>query len=185
MKELELGKIELGEKVRVSDPCYDMGVWCAGTVENVLAGEYVCTAEIMPHELTNWGDRVSSITVVHKDYVNNNLEWEGTGFEVGVDSGQAGIYDLEYFEKSQPDDDYQVDDSLSAEEQPTWYSKVCKATDDFAKTLDGKCLVSRSGFGDGGYDCLVTKNEDGKVVAISITYIWEDDLDDEEDEEEY
>ena len=28
-------QIRLGRKVRVSDPCYGTGVWCAGTIDNV------------------------------------------------------------------------------------------------------------------------------------------------------
>ena len=39
----KIGKIKLSDKVRVSDPGYDMDVWCAGTIENVLPGNYLCT----------------------------------------------------------------------------------------------------------------------------------------------
>ncbi len=27
--------IELGDKVMVSDPCYDLDIWCQGVLENV------------------------------------------------------------------------------------------------------------------------------------------------------
>lgn len=30
--------IQLSDMVRVTDPCYDMDVWCAGTLKDVLPG---------------------------------------------------------------------------------------------------------------------------------------------------
>ena len=32
--------ITLGQRVRVTDPCYDLDVWCTGTLDNVKAGVY-------------------------------------------------------------------------------------------------------------------------------------------------
>lgn len=37
--------IELGDKVVISDPCYDLDVWCSGTLENVKPGIWRTKAE--------------------------------------------------------------------------------------------------------------------------------------------
>ena len=44
-------------------------------------------------------------------------------------------------------------------------------------TVDGLGFVSSSGYGDGCYDCWVAER-DGKVVAIRVEYITEDDEED-------
>lgn len=41
-----------------------------------------------------------------------------------------------------------------------------------AATVDGKCLVSSSGDGDGSYHCFVGRNNKGKIVSIKIDYYY-------------
>ena len=89
-----IGTIELGDKVRISDPCYQMDVWCAGTLEDVLPGVYNCFMQ--KADTGDWGIRVASIEVRHRDYTKIE-PMEVTNIDVGVDSGHAGIYDLDYF----------------------------------------------------------------------------------------
>ena len=39
MNDLEyIGTFSLGTKVMVSDPCYKLGTWCQGVLENVKSG---------------------------------------------------------------------------------------------------------------------------------------------------
>ena len=110
-----IGTIELNNKVRISDPCYNIDTWCAGTLEDVLQGKYNC---YMQHvDCKDWGIRVASIEVKHNDYPDVEPT-EITNIDVGVDSGQAGIYDLDYFIKNR--EDKNGDD--------TWYWKVCDKT---------------------------------------------------------
>lgn len=97
------GTITLGSKVMVSDPCYKLGTWCQGVLENVLSGEYNCKV-IFVDEGT-WGVRVARIVVIHKDYENRTLRVERENFVVGVDSGTAGIYDYDYYTKYHTDKD--------------------------------------------------------------------------------
>ncbi len=167
VKEIDKGFINLGEKVMVSDPCYKMGTWCQGTIDNVLKGIYKCDLEM--YDDRAWGSRVSAIQVTHVDYVNKILAY-GCECDIGVDSGQAGIFDYEYYEKyhnGKTDDD--------------WYDTVCDKTiseyngKEFfnGNTIDGLGFVSSSGYGDGFYDCWVAEC-DGKVVAIRIEFIAED-----------
>lgn len=110
-----VGSIELNNKVRISDPCYDIDTWCAGTLENVLEGKYNCYMQRV--DCCDWGIRVASIEVKHKDYLHIEPD-EVQNIDVGVDSGQAGIYDLDYFIKNR--EDKNGDD--------TWYCRVCDST---------------------------------------------------------
>lgn len=173
-------QIRLGRKVRVSDPCYGTGVWCAGTIDNVKEGLYNVAVEISDEGM--WGKRVKSLTVVHAEYKGLLFFNESARFEVGVDSGQAGIYDEDYYNKYHTADDCDDD----------WYDDICNLTNP-AGTKDGKCAVSSSGFGDGGYTCYMLVNDDNQVIAISIVFIedeedddedYDDDFSEEEDEED-
>lgn len=160
------GTIVLGEKVRISDPCYDPDTWCAGTLENVNPGVYNCYVNFK--DTGEFGIRVASIIAVHSEFDNENFKNPEivTNIDVGVDSGQCGIYDLEYFKRNQPDGE--------------WYDRVYyqashKNNKFDAGTVDGKCFVSASGFGDGSYNCFVKYNDDGQIVFIEIRYLEEED----------
>lgn len=124
------GTITLGSKVTVSDPCYNLGTWCQGVLENVLPGEYNCSYNFDENE-----GRVSYMYVSHNSLdektVRNIVAYtEAEDFEVGVDSGMAGIYDYDYYAAHHKDD-------LDKE----WYTKVYEATkvitpnQDFGKFL--------------------------------------------------
>lgn len=202
------GFIALDDKVMVSDPCYGMDTWCQGVIDNVLKGNYKCTVEISDEGAC--GKRVSAIQVVHADYMKKFLEYSKENFEVGVDSGQAGIFDYEYYKK------YHSDDNETEHVDNDWYWRVCEITttriknpnyeefdyekhkDDFfeaheeymnsgkaylyletsdGNTIDGLGFASSSGYGDGGYCCWTAHNDEGKIVAIRVEYITEDDED--------
>lgn len=228
-----VGEIELGDKARISDPCYRMDTWCAGTLEDILPGKYDCYMQKV--DTGGWGVRVASIEVKHKNYSNIESN-EIQDIDVGVDSGQAGVYDLDYFVENRgnkswylgvgdatyryvrnpkyvPFEDSEfcseteyktihyafnnylpINDTLSkevVEYYEAWdkyRNNICsvKMIPQFtASTLDGKCLVSSSGDGDGIYTCLVGRNEDGKIVTIKIDYYYGYDEDYEEEEDEY
>lgn len=109
-------------------------------------------------------------------------------FEVGVDSGQAGIFDLAEYAKALSDKEA---DSQNREERGSqfsqFYQQVCYLT---SKEASFGVLpfgaVSSSGYGDGGYRCYVLKDAAGtpeeKIVAALILFIGdqtdEDDCDD-------
>lgn len=169
------GVIRLGEKVIVSDPCYGLNTWCQGVLENVLPGNYKCTVEFSDEG--SWGKRVSAIAVCHEDYVDNlgvAPEYDPEPFEVGVDSGQAGIFDYEYYAK------YHSDLKNSEHVDADWYEQVSRLTYGrkigfCGNIIDKQGLVSSSGYGDGGYTCWTAKNPDGKIYSILIEFITEDD----------
>jgi hypothetical protein len=101
-----------------------------------------------------------------------DLEWEELDIDVVVDSGQAGIFDLEHY----------FDDSV-IEEEPKfdcdhnkWYRACCEQT--LTKMSAGIIsfgVVSSSGYGDGSYIVNIIKNNDGKIIAIKIDFCLGDD----------
>lgn len=181
MSIIEKGFIEIENEVMVSDPCYKPGTWCQGVIRNMKPGQYLVCGEIV--DCDTWGNRVSRIWIIHEAYVSQKdklaLNWED--FEVGVDSGQAGIYDLSYY----------LQNWFNEETSEDWYDRVCDKT--YASdtgfefnTLDDKCVVSSSGFGDGSYSCQTGKNEDGKIVCVEIDFgVEDDDSDDWDDDEKW
>lgn len=110
--------IELSDKVRISDPCYDMNTWCAGTLENVLSGTYHCFTQRV--DQGDWGVRIENIEVRHKDWLHIDPT-EEMDIYVGVDSGQCGIYDLEYFRMCKE----------NAQKDDIFYGKVCDLTEEY------------------------------------------------------
>ena len=166
--------IKLGNKVMVSDPCYGLGTWCQGVLENVFPGNYKCNVEYSDEG--DWGIRVAAIEVVHEDY-DEVLCMDMENFDVGVDSGQAGIFDYDYYSE------YHDSCDVRPHVNDDWYDRVCNITlsEASAGNIDGLGFVSSSGFGDGGYACWTERNRDGYIVAIRVEFITEYD---EEDEEE-
>lgn len=160
-----LGNITLGERVLVTDPCYDRGTWCAGVVENVLSGEYV--AKIYKRQTKfGWGERVARLSV--KRNGSRVVKRIDSRIDVGVDSGQAGIFD---------DAIYPQGSTGRYEDENSFYRRVCRLTyDDASKAFGGGIIeergaVSSSGFGDGSYTCALGLDEDDRVVEISIRYL--------------
>lgn len=103
--------IELKNKVVISDPCYDINVWCQGILENVKPGTWHTKAENL--NVNCWGDRCSALIAWHEDVEEPN-NFEKTNIRVGVDSGQAGIYDYNHFAY--------IKDNKERDEQ--WYDSI-------------------------------------------------------------
>lgn len=153
----ELDKtLKLKDKVQISDPCYDLSTWCSGTLENVLPGTYHCFLQREQIE-----KRISAIEIRHEQYLDVSPRFF-SDIDVGVDSGQCGIYDLDYFKDVNGDEE--------------WYKTVCDSTFDgnyfTADVLDEKCFVCAKGYGDGSYICKYnTRNK--KIVSIGLYFIWD------------
>ena len=157
MKQIELNS----GTVRVSDPCYEPDIWCAKTVKDMLAGKFNCKARVK--DCGDWGKRIATLTIRHEDYPKGGFdEYLGS---VGVDSGQCGFFDPEYYEKNQPDDDFNNKES--------WYRRVCELTlnePDWG-TIDGKGVVASSGYGDGYYSVYACRNSSGFIVGLRLKFI--------------
>lgn len=195
-------EFNLGSKVVVSDPCYDIPTWCQAIITGVLPGKYL--AEVTETDGTDgWGVRIATLAATHVDYVDRIgfIEWEESSADIGVDSGQCGIFDFEHYRNDDSSETYGLpliwggkngDDSGDL-----WYERMCSLTlgtedggvsnDDWGVTPDG--AVSSSGYGDGSYTLMIGKIEDD-IVAFEIIYVgteededeWEDDGEDRGDE---
>lgn len=176
-------KINLSENVRVSDPCYTDDVCCKTQLKNVLPGIY--NYDVSSKDLGDWGNRVSSITLIHENHnANDSLMWEYHS-DIGVDSGQAGIFCESSYRNNEvaagittPDIDFPFDDGGPGE---AWYVKMCKFTlscDGFGAYDTG--VVSSSGIGDGSYPLYVVYDENDKIIAMQIDYLPEDEEDEDD-----
>lgn len=86
----------VSSRMAVSDPCYDADVWCRGELENVLPGTWQAYA--VKRDKGEWGPRVVRLVAVHREYADTcETVAELTSFEVGVDSGQAGLFDCLHY----------------------------------------------------------------------------------------
>lgn len=101
---LDIGTFEVvSTTLRITDPCYDRDTWCAGTVENALPGIWSAKITKVDHE-DNWGNRCRTLLAYHPSF-KQNQKFTKLPIDVGVDSGQAGIFDEQFF-KVDYDEDY-------------------------------------------------------------------------------
>lgn len=161
--------IELGSKVIVSDPCYELDTWCQSIVD-IKSGNY--KINVYYSDLKSWGNRVSCLEIIHEDYnIDEESNWELLSGDIGVDSGQCGFYDYEKYKD--------LIGTGECDEKDTFYGKACFLTDqDEQYGIFDQGIVSRSGLGDGVYDLFGIKQDD-EIVALKVIF-----LDDNESEEE-
>lgn len=164
LKTFDLKKINIESgKVQITDPCYEPSLWCSHTRE-IKKGEYICKAVMV--NAGAWGRRIAELTINHI----STPKKKATTLMccAGVDSGQCGFFDAEYYKKYHKAE-YVDDDAESL----SWYRRVCDITlaDKSCGTIDKKGVVSSSGFGDGVYDCYVGHNTSGEVTAMRLKFI--------------
>ena len=175
--------ITLEKEVMVSDPCYTEPTWCQVKLKTVKPGEY--NVFLKTHDAGEWGVRNSMLLVIHKDHMNENLKWGQQDGEVGVDSGQAGIFSYSTYRKDGlemevPTIGYDgrnfdwLDFPGEKQEGDDWYKKMCKMTlteEGFGSYQNG--VVCRSGLGDGGYP-LFTAKKGRQIIAMAVDFLVED-----------
>ena len=151
------GTIELGNKVRVSDPCYGTETWCNKLLDNVSEGMWDCYAVV------NERNRVAFL-VACKDGCRFAIANEECVCDVGVDAGVMGVFDEEYFQMTR--DDQHADDK--------WYEEnVCAdhCWNNAGWLCDGgQGFITSSGDGDGSYYLFVDRNEDGDIIRIAVDF---------------
>jgi len=168
----------------LSDPCYTLGTWCQAEVSNLLPGKYKVFVSYL-HDV-NWGTRISGIVAAHEDfwdaiYCSRAKLTESKTFSLGVDSGQLGIFDKEWYRNDAKLSPEQLPKTETwKEEDEMWYGTCCEATlDEEQCGLVPGGFVSSSGYGDGAYDAFLHQFDGcNKYAAIEVVFI-----DDDEDEE--
>lgn len=169
-----IGRFNLNSgRIIVTDPCYRRASGCSGLVENAAPGEWtgIVTVKAAADFLYNATLEAHHESHPLKDEAPTGA-WEAAGFDVGVDSGQAGIFDEALYP---PEKTGRWDGSGS------FYDRVCGVT---VGAYDGSgprrdCpagaitegVVSSSGYGDGGYRCMIYRQADGVCTGVRIIFI--------------
>ena len=163
-------------KMRLTDPCYDLSVKYAATVD-VLPGDWFA---VVSQDEKGF---VSRVKVLSSSYPIGDKGLIEDSFSVVVDSGQFGFFDLSYFPKgdrNDPDFDWTNESGF--------YRKVCNANDE--EIGYGSCVaddgaifgvVTSSGDGDGSYDVKGWKI-DGEYVAFEVEFLGDDEDDWDKDD---
>lgn len=145
----------LPNEIVASDPCYDFGKWCQ-QILSIKGGEYIAKVERFD-DGTGWGTRNYILKLNHISCPKK----KATSYEctLGVDSGQMGIFNADYYEQNQPSKE--------------WYRMVCDTTlyGNRCGVTDEKGIVTESGCGDGGYELKVGYNSKKEIVALEISFV--------------
>ncbi|WP_083397660.1 DUF4241 domain-containing protein [Paenibacillus sp. LC231] len=167
---IQLGDFEVNSgQLVVADPCYelDTNIIIMGVLDAVLNGTWA--SEVEKVEIPDWGEANAKLTAYHHSAAEQGafLEWIKCPFVAGVDSGQAGIFDIQKYRI--PDADATSD---SSDTDSDWYLACCNITEsgEEAGVLDGG-VVSRTGIGDGAYGVYKAVNEQDQVVGVKIVFI--------------
>jgi hypothetical protein len=151
-------------KFIVTDPCYDIQS-CAHVyvIINNVVTDSIWHAFVDEEE-----GRISNLVVL-SDTLDRSGTWKMLNKKIGVDSGQAGIFNLVDYPQSRSTGYYG--------NTSTFYGQCCKSTlsaEQVGIVSYGQYgpigVVSSSGWGDGSYQVSFRKNNDGKIDGIHINY---------------
>jgi len=164
---MNLGTFELlSGTAKISDPCYDLGTWCAGDVKNVKSGTW--NASIVEID-----GCPAYLVCSHEEHecAHDDSRLRDTGIDVGVDSGQCGVFDEQCYKDQSSERGVlftRYDRMIDPDDM--WYSLCCDRTlgDNRAGVITYGA-VSRSGHGDGSYKCMVARDGD-TVVGIVLDF---------------
>ena len=104
-------------KICISDPAYERGTWCGNYDLPAQNGEW--TAKVKYKDEGEWGNRVASLLCQLKG--GKGGKWEPLPNEVGVDSGQAGVFCSSIYPKNE-------DERGDYGDLNSFYGKACEAT---------------------------------------------------------
>ena len=154
-------------KLIITDPCYDKE---PGNIVKATNGEWV--ASIKTKDFGDWGVRVVSLTAEVKYYIPNSIFLRS--LDVGVDSGQAGIFDAAAYPEGSTGE---------FRDLSSFYGQACQLTnsdnDDRANYLGEIGFVSSTGFGDGCYNADVYGDPKTRAAdKIVITFIDKEESED-------
>ncbi|ASA23298.1 DUF4241 domain-containing protein [Paenibacillus donghaensis] len=167
---IQLGNFEITSgKLVVSDPCYELNTETIimGVLDKALNGTWV--SQVEKTEVRDWGEACSKLMACHSSVAEQAeyLEWVKCHFIVGVDSGQAGIFDINKYRI--PD---AVPQELDSQGDSDWYFACCDITESSleAGVIDGG-VVSHTGIGDGAYGAYIATNHQNYIIGVKIVFI--------------
>ncbi|MEK7648184.1 MAG: hypothetical protein AAB384_04100 [Patescibacteria group bacterium] len=159
------------DSVRITDPSYTIGIWCAGQTPAVPG---TWTAHVVIHQNPRDGKRVHRLLAHHESFVLNpdensvirdrvKLDWEA-----GVDRGMCGIFDAETYRT-------QGNGHGTHRDLTTFYGQACELTNGphGGGVFPWGC-VSESGYGDGSYRIFVVNDANSRAVYVEIVFIGDE-----------
>lgn len=159
-------------KMILTDPCNNYSI--SSSLHNVPVLKGVWEGRIITQDYKMWGNRVKDLIVCHESAITSgkcaeltlklsNPLWKELPGAVGVDSGQAGIFDTQKYPK-----DFECD----CDDEKSFYGKACNITmNKDAGIIDTKGIVSSSGYGDGCYSVFASYNDKKKIDMLRISFI--------------
>jgi hypothetical protein len=175
----ECGEFEVvSGKLILTDPCLEKNQ--AQTLPNCKKGTWKALYKMYEEE-----HRVADIIAHHKDFDINDVEWDKEGPEVGVDSGQACIFDEKYYNDHTIIEGTPENLMISGKEDK-FYGACCDITMVYPGCGVLKYgFISASGFGDWTYGSYYVQHPNsGEICAVRITFIGKDDEEQEIEEEQ-
>ena len=170
LEQIQIGAFEVTSNVLVvSDPSYEPGTWCMGQILDAQLGTWTAQIGICHTEISS--ERVAYLAAFHEDCPSLDLlDRHEADFEVGVDSGQAGIFDKAHYQDQSIE--FEVPSPLCNEH---WYNVCCHQTlnTEHGAGVIPYGVVSSSGYGDGGYTChyfTTGKGEDKTTWGVMIDF---------------
>lgn len=164
----DLGTLEVESGfLIVTDPCYNSEHYSESSCIAVKKGTYA--AKVLNVDDNDWGNRCGSLLIYHQDHPVDfeSPVWQDIDKGTGVDSGQAGFFDLRYFNDASVVTET-IEKPLTGDN--VWYDLCCD------RTLNGVGAgvipfgaVSSSGVGDGYYNALAAYHN-GEIIALAYDF---------------
>lgn len=172
LKRTALGSFQqTSTQMAATDPCYDSDVPndIRGILSNVKTGTWNAYAVSSKHDSS-----VMELQVLHEscspESGDSSVWMRLEGFQVGVDSGQAGFFD---------NAKYPYGNLGEYSEKESFYRKASELTIDGAGGIvDNFGAVTSSGDGDGCYECYALYDDQDGIVGAKIIFL---DTDSEND----
>lgn len=198
LKVVDLGTVRVPSgELEVCDPFVELG---RGPVLGIPAGEYPVKVTIADVSMEQDGShlREAYVSVILANGVSASVEQvsDGEGEEcfVGVDAGTVAFVDHVAAQTGVPQEYEELDELFSGDDPNSWFNlmdspehyQAGMANIVLPLTSNGENVaLSHSGWGDGYYPVKLTRDADGKPLALHIDLevaVLEDDDDDEDDE---
>ena len=152
------GVINFGDKIDITDPCYNRDVWCRMNDVKIIPGKYTCIAWI--RDTGDWGRRVATVGIYLNGVIPKSREMHEIGGGIGVDAGLAGFFENK---KDFTDEEWCEFCNLIHDDYPTVLA-------DENSLFKG--IVTSSGYGDGGYGVFAARDPDHySICALEIRFI--------------
>jgi hypothetical protein len=172
----EIGRFQVESgAIVLSDPCYDVGeVRTLGASVSARTGAWIAAVRLV--DLDGWGRRSVELHARHDSLPGTEgVAWVRQKGLIGVDSGQAGVFDAKQFRsKDAVPKGHRWKDKPVVPDDP-WYSLCCEQTlGEMQAGVIPFGAVSSAGVGDGAYEWDLLQ-AGGQAVALRIVFIPENE----------